>query len=174
MLPAGLNTLARSPDTGPQCVPRRARNATFASFIPMAPPYLSLIVPAFNEVNAIAGTLASIATYLDRQGFDYEVIVAADGNDGTRGKVAEIAARDPRVSVIGSAERGGKGRGVRNGVFKATGEVIGFVDADYKTPIEEFEKLRPFLDAGEDLVIGSREVSDACVEVAQPLHRRLG
>ena len=140
----------------------------------MAPPYLSLIVPAFNEVNAIAGTLASMGTYLDRQGFDYEVIVAADGNDGTREKVAEIAARDPRVSVIGSAERGGKGRGVRNGVFKASGEVIGFVDADYKTPIEEFEKLRPHLDAGTEVVIGSRKVSDAKVEVPQSLHRRLG
>ena len=140
----------------------------------MPSPYLSLIVPAYNEVNAIATTLASISSYLDRQGFDYEVIVAADGNDGTREKVAEIAARDRRVSVIGSAERGGKGRGVRNGVFKASGEIIGFLDADYKTPIEEFEKLRPFLDAGDDLVIGSRKVSDARVEVAQPLHRRLG
>jgi dolichyl-phosphate beta-glucosyltransferase len=88
--------------------------------------------------------------------------------------VAEVAARDPRVSVIGSAERGGKGRGVRNGVFKASGQIIGFLDADYKTPIDEFEKLRPFLDRGEEVVIGSRKVSDACVEVRQSLHRRLG
>jgi dolichyl-phosphate beta-glucosyltransferase len=140
----------------------------------MASPYLSLIVPAYNEVNAISRTLGAISAYLDRQGFEYEVIVAADGNDGTREKAAEIAARDPRVSVIGSAERGGKGRGVRNGVFKASGQIIGFLDADYKTPIDEFEKLRPYLDRGEEVVIGSRKVSDAKVEVRQSLHRRLG
>jgi dolichyl-phosphate beta-glucosyltransferase len=140
----------------------------------MAVPYLSLIVPAYNEVNAIAKTLASISTYLDKQGYAYEVIVAADGNDGTREKAAEVAARDPRVSVIGSAERGGKGRGVRNGVFRAGGQVIGFLDADYKTPIDEFEKLRPWLERGEEVVIGSRKVSDATVEVRQSMHRRLG
>jgi dolichyl-phosphate beta-glucosyltransferase len=140
----------------------------------MASPYLSLIVPAYNEVNAISRTLGAISAYLDRQGFEYEVIVAADGNDGTREKAAEIAARDPRVSVIGSAERGGKGRGVRNGVLKAGGQIIGFLDADYKTPIDEFEKLRPYLDRGEEVVIGSRKVSDAKVEVQQSLHRRLG
>ena len=140
----------------------------------MTAPYLSLVVPAFNEVNAISRTLAAITTYLDAQAYGYEVIVAADGDDGTREKVAEVAARDPRVSVIGSAERGGKGRGVRNGVFRAGGQVIGFLDADYKTPIEEFEKLRPFLERGEEVVIGSRKVSDAKIEKQQSLHRRLG
>jgi dolichyl-phosphate beta-glucosyltransferase len=140
----------------------------------MTAPYLSLVVPAYNEVNAISRTLAAITTYLDAQGYGYEVIVAADGNDGTREKVAEIAAHDPRISVIGSAERGGKGRGVRNGVFRAGGEVIGFLDADYKTPIDEFEKLRPYLERGEEVVIGSRKVSDAQIERHQSLHRRLG
>ena len=140
----------------------------------MALPYLSVIVPAYNEVNTIGRTLVAIGSYLDRQGWDYEVIVAADGDDGTREKAGEFAAGNRRVSVIGTAERGGKGRGVRNGVFKASGEVIGFLDADYKTPVEEFEKLRPWLGQGYDVVIGSRKVSDARVEVRQKLHRRLG
>src|SRR5689334_12322861 len=100
-------------------------------------PYLSLIVPAYNEVRSIGRALDAIQSYLDRQPYSYEIIVSADGNDGTREQVAVLAAGDGRISVIGSPDRGGKGRGIRNGVARAQGEIVGFVDADYKTPIEE-------------------------------------
>jgi dolichyl-phosphate beta-glucosyltransferase len=137
-------------------------------------PFLSVVVPAFNEVGSIRHTVEAIGSHLQSRGRTYEIIVAADGNDGTRELVAEMARSDNRISVIGSAERGGKGRGVRNGVFKATGQYIGFCDADYKTPIEEFEKLLPWLEQGYEVVIGSRRVENAQVEVPQPLYRRLG
>ena len=173
--PGEIDTFSRSPVPGHDagravlCAVLYDRPTVMA-----ASPYLSLIVPAYNEANTIERTLGLCRTYLDSRGWDYQVIVSADGNDGTREKVAEIARRDGRVSVIGSAERGGKGRGVRNGVFRATGQVIGFIDADYKTPIEEFEKLRPWLERGVEVVIGSRKVDDARVHVPQALHRRLG
>ncbi len=137
-------------------------------------PYLSLIIPAYNEVNSIGRTLAAVRSFLDRQTYDYEIIVVADGDDGTREAVAELAAGDGRISVIGSAERGGKGRGIRNGVALAQGHIIGFADADYKTPIEELEKLLPWLDQGYDIAIGSRAVSGARIERKQPLYRQLG
>jgi dolichyl-phosphate beta-glucosyltransferase len=137
-------------------------------------PYLSLIIPAYNEINSIGGTLAAVRSFLDRQTYDYEIIVAADGDDGTREAVAELAGGDERISVIGSAERGGKGRGIRNGVALAQGHIIGFADADYKTPIEELEKLLPWLDQGYDMAIGSRAVTGVRIERKQPLYRRLG
>ena len=143
--------------------------------MPASPsPDLSIIVPAYNEAGSIERTVHAIRSHLDGQGHTFEIIVAADGNDGTREIVAAIAKADPRVSVIGTAERGGKGRGVRNGVFKATGQVIGFVDADYKTPIEELEKVLPWLSRGYEVVIGSRKVGDSRIEVPQPLYRRWG
>ena len=138
------------------------------------PPQFSVVVPAYNEVRSIAGTVQKIQAYFQAKGASYEIIVAADGNDGTRELVAEMAATDPRVSVIGSAERGGKGRGVRNGVAKATGQVIGFIDADYKTPIEELDKLLPFLEQGCEMVIGSRKVGESRIEKHQALYRRVG
>lgn len=139
-----------------------------------ASPYLSVVVPAFNEVNSIERTVRAIGSHLQARGRTYEIIVAADGNDGTRERVAEMARTDSRIIVIGSAERGGKGRGVRNGVFKSTGQYVGFCDADYKTPIEEVDKLLPWLEDGYEVAIGSRRVGDARIEVAQPLYRRLG
>jgi glycosyltransferase involved in cell wall biosynthesis len=139
-----------------------------------ASPYLSVIVPAFNEVHSIQATLTAMQAYLDRDTINYEIIVAADGDDGTRERVAELAARDRRLTVLGSAERGGKGRGIRQGVARARGKIIGFADADYKTPIEEIDKLLPWFARGYDLVIGSRNMADSRIEVAQPLYRRLG
>ena len=138
------------------------------------PPYLSVVVPAFNEVNSIERTVRSIGDYLESSGRTYEIIVAADGDDGTRELVAKMAETDGRISVIGSAERGGKGRGVRNGIFRATGQYVGFCDADYKTPIGEIDKLLPFLEDGYEVAIGSRRVGDSRIEVPQPLYRRLG
>jgi dolichyl-phosphate beta-glucosyltransferase len=139
-----------------------------------ASPYLSVVVPAFNEVHSIERTINSIRSHLQARGKSYEVIVAADGDDGTREVVAEMGRTDPRIVVIGSAERGGKGRGVRNGIFKASGQYVGFCDADYKTPIEEIEKLLPWLEQGYEVAIGSRRVENASIEVPQPLYRRLG
>ena len=140
------------------------------------PPFslVSVVVPAYNEVKSIAPTLREMVAYLGAKPYDFEVIVAADGNDGTRELVRELAARDPRLKVIGGPERGGKGRGVREGMRVAQGDLVGFVDADNKTPIDEFDKFEPHFADGADLVIGSRGMRDSRVERRQPLHRRLG
>jgi dolichyl-phosphate beta-glucosyltransferase len=137
-------------------------------------PYLSVIVPAYNEVQKIRDTLVSVKSYLERAGGGYEIIVAADGNDGTRELVGGLAMADYHLSVLGSAERGGKGRGIRQAVARARGKVIGFVDADNKTPITELDRVLPWFAQGYDLVIGSRTMSDSRIEVPQPFYRRLG
>lgn len=137
-------------------------------------PYLSVIVPAYNEVASIGQTLDKMQTYLDTQPYDYEIIVAADGDDGTREHVAKRMEHDERLRVIGSAERGGKGRGIRKGVSLASGTIIGFTDADNKTPIEELEKVLSWFDQGYDVVIGSRALSTSHILQRQPLYRQIG
>jgi len=137
-------------------------------------PYLSLILPAYNEAQRIAKTVGDARSYLEQRGFTYEIIVVADGNDGTRERVTEMARTDPTLKVLGSAERRGKGYGIRQGVAQAQGHIVGFADADNKTPIEEFDKLEPWLSKGYEVAIGSRALRESCIEKAQPLHRRLG
>jgi glycosyltransferase involved in cell wall biosynthesis len=136
--------------------------------------YLSLIVPAYNESATIARTLSAMREYLERRGWAWEIIVSADGTDGTRERAREFAGNDPRISVIGEPQRRGKGRGVRDGVLQAKGQIVGFVDADYKTPIEEIEKILPGFDEGFDVVIGSRRVGDSKIVRPQKLYRRVG
>src|SRR5262249_6257032 len=139
-----------------------------------APPYITLVVPAYNEVMRIAGTVGEIKDHLRSRGHTHEIIVSADGDDGTRERVAELATTDPTLKVIGSVERRGKGFGVRQGVLMAQGEIIGFDDADNKTPISELDKFEPLLAAGDDVVIGSRGLRESQIERAQRFYRRLG
>jgi dolichyl-phosphate beta-glucosyltransferase len=136
-------------------------------------PYLTLILPAYNESLTIASTISKTITYFDERGYTYEIIVAADGTDGTREVVAELGRANPRIQVTGHAERLGKGRGVREAVAMATGEIIGYADADYKVPIEEFDKIAPLLKEFE-VVSGSRALNRALIERRQPLYRRVG
>lgn len=135
---------------------------------------LSIVVPAYDEARRIVSTLRAILRYVDQKYLEAEVICCADGEDGTREAAGELAHYDARLIVMGHATRLGKGRGVREGVLRARGDVIGFVDADYKTPIEELDALLPYFERGADVVIGSRKLADSQIDVAQPLYRRLG
>jgi dolichyl-phosphate beta-glucosyltransferase len=138
-----------------------------------AQPYLSLIVPAFNEAGRIRSTLDEFQAHLNRQPFSYEILVSADGTDGTREIVAERARKDGRLHVLGSPERGGKGKGIRLAVEKARGQVIGFADADNKTPIDDLDRLLPWL-KDHEIVIGSRGQKDSQVMKKQKWYRQYG
>ena len=137
-------------------------------------PYLTLILPAYNEVKRIAQTIGEAKVYFTGRHYTYEIIVSADGDDGTRELVAEMARTDPALKIIGSVERRGKGHGIRQGVALAQGEIIGFVDADNKTPIDEFDKFEPRLRDGYEVVVGSRQLRESRIERPQPFYRRLG
>ncbi len=137
-------------------------------------PHLSLILPAYNEVRSIRQTLRLTREYLGKQSYSFEVIVAADGEDGTREAAREEAAGDSRVVVMGEPGRHGKGRGIRLAVRQTRGAIVGFADADYKTPIEEVDKLLPWLDRKYDVAIGSRAAEGAHIESQAPLVRRIG
>ena len=139
----------------------------------LANPYVTLILPAFNESRTIVSTINQTVAYFNSRGYTYQIIVAADGTDGTRERVAELGRTNPQIQVTGHPERLGKGRGVREAAAAATGDVIGYADADNKVPIEEFDKIAPLL-AEYDVVTGSRALNRALIERKQPLYRRIG
>ncbi|HWB82569.1 MAG TPA: glycosyltransferase [Bryobacteraceae bacterium] len=136
-------------------------------------PDISLILPAYNEAHAIANTVSEAVRYFNGRGLRYEIIVAADGSDGTREVVRRMALDDPALSAIGADGRRGKGRGIREAVALAGGAVIGYADADNKVPIAEFDKFLPLLAKGIEVVIGTRR-DGASIERPQPLYRRVG
>lgn len=142
--------------------------------VSLVQPNISLILPAYNEAGRIAGTIGEAVRYFQSRRYSYEIIVAADGDDGTREIVAGLRRDDPNLAVIGAPGRRGKGLGIREAMPLATGRVIGYADADNKVPVEEYDKCAPLLDAGCPVVIGTRAVSQSQIERAQPWYRRVG
>ncbi len=135
----------------------------------MENPQLSLIFPAYNEARRIAAV-----AYLNARRLTYEIIVVADDEDGTREIVAGIRKENPSIVIMGGPERRGKGHGIRMAASVARGEVIGFADADDKTPISELDKILPHLEDGWDIVIGSRGKRESVIERPQPWYRQVG
>jgi dolichyl-phosphate beta-glucosyltransferase len=133
-----------------------------------------VILPAYNEADSIRHTLTSMRAFLDAQPYSYEVIVAADGDDATGEIVREVMHGWPSLHLTAEQGRHGKGHGLRRGMHLATGDVIGFLDADYKTPIDEVTKMLPWLDQGFQLVVGSRGLSDSQVQRKQRWYRQIG
>jgi dolichyl-phosphate beta-glucosyltransferase len=134
----------------------------------------SLIIPAYNEVRVIGQTVAEAVHFFEERQMNYEIIVSADGEDGTRELIAQLYANNPRIYAIGTPQRGGKGKGIRSAVALAQGRWIGFTDADNKTPISELDHFLPYLYKGIEVTIGSRGDPQSKIERPQPWFRRIG
>lgn len=131
-------------------------NPNMSSEIPEIP-YLSVVIPAYNEASRLPGSLARVMRYMESRSYPYEVLVVDDGSaDGTGGIVEEIAATHPHLRAIRNPHRG-KGYAVRTGMLQAKGHFVLYSDADFSAPVEEIEKLLPFLEGKFDIAIGSRE-----------------
>ena len=135
---------------------------------------LSLILPAYNERASIGSTIDTAFEYLKARGIAGEIIVAADGDDGTRELVRSKCVGRSDLTAIGHEQRRGKGRAVREAVALARGRFVGYADADNKVPFSEYDRVRPALLEGFEAVIGSRALSESQVEQYQPWYRRIG
>jgi dolichyl-phosphate beta-glucosyltransferase len=127
----------------------------------MERPFLSIVVPAYNEERRLPQTLPRIVEFLKAQDYPGEVIVVDDGSGDTTASVVEgIAAGAPMVKLIRNEHRG-KGYAVKTGVMAAQGDHIFLCDADLSMPIEEVANFLPPALEEYDVAIGSREVEGA-------------
>jgi dolichyl-phosphate beta-glucosyltransferase len=136
-------------------------------------PYLTLVIPAYNEARRLPDTLATVRAYLSRQPYKYEVMVVDDGSEDETAVLTEQAiAGDPHVRLIRNPHMG-KGAAVRTGMLAGQGRYILYSDADFSTPIEEIEKLLPWMEKrGYAIAIGSREGQGAR-RIGEPSYRHL-
>lgn len=120
-------------------------------------PALALIVPTLREANNIRPLLDRVRASLDPCGVAYEVIVVDDDSgDGVEDAVADAAVADSRIRlVVRRGERGLAGAVLR-GWRETDAPFLAVMDADLQHPPEMLPKLWAALDAGADLVIGSR------------------
>ncbi len=140
--------------------------------IPLDQPFLTVVIPAYNEERRILTTLQQVSRYLSSQTYTWSVLVADDGStDGTAALVREFGSQQPRVSLLSLAHRG-KGWAVRSGML-ATGAQYRFLcDADLSMPIEQLGRFLPPRLIDCDVAIGSREVPGAR-RIGEPGRRHL-
>ncbi|GIV08648.1 MAG: glycosyl transferase [Fimbriimonadales bacterium] len=137
-------------------------------------PRLSVVIPAYNEATRIERTMQRVVEYLNTRGGTYEVLVVSDGStDATESIVQGFAQAHSQVQLLAYQPNRGKGYAVRYGILRARGERVLFSDADLATPIEELEKLEPYLDKGYPVAIGSRPLRESQLVVRQPLYREM-
>ena len=146
---------------------------------PQQGPFLSIIIPAYNEERRLPPTLAKISAFLRGQPYASEILVVENGSqDNTTAVVEQFAAEqvtpaEPlRVRLLHSAQ--GKGAAAKYGMLAAYGEYRFICDADLAMPIEEITKfLPPALKQGSyDIAIASREAPGA-VRYDEPTYRHL-
>ncbi len=139
----------------------------------MTTPFLSIVIPAYNEASRLPRTLGQIFTFLEKQTYLSEVIIVENGSsDHTLELAREFILRYPHLKVLHEEERG-KGNAVRRGILEARGEYRFICDADLSMPIEEVQKFLPPLLNDFDLAIASREARDA-VRYNEPSYRHVG
>lgn len=138
----------------------------------MGRPYVSVIIPAFNEATRIIPTLKRVVEHLSGKTYGWEVLVVDDGSTDETARIVDEW-RQSRPSVrLERAEHRGKGWAVRRGMLSACGRYRLMSDADLAVPISWLDQFLEELEAGHDVVIGSREAAGAR-RFDEPAYRHL-
>ncbi|MCC6176436.1 MAG: glycosyltransferase family 2 protein [Chloroflexi bacterium] len=128
---------------------------------------ISAVLPAYNEEEVIAASVAAMTQSLESLGAEYEVIVVNDGSrDRTAEIVAELGEQNPRVRLVSHVQNQGYGAALWTGFTSATKDLVFLTDGDKQFDVAELREFLPLLE-GADMAIGYRRPR------ADPLIRRL-
>ncbi len=135
---------------------------------------ISIVIPAYNEAERIGPTIETIHDYFSKRNQSFDIIVVNDGSRDTTSSIVLDRAKGIRnVTLLESSINQGKGASARKGMAHSPNDLILLTDADLSTPIDEFEKLAPWIQKGYDIVIGSRGMKESEIILRQPWYRRM-
>jgi polyisoprenyl-phosphate glycosyltransferase len=113
---------------------------------------VSIVIPAYNEEEAIGGDLDLTIRTMEATGLPYEVIVV---NDGSTDRTVEIAASKPGVQIVHHMRNRGTGAARTTGLKAAKGKIVVMTDADGTYPNQDIPQLLETMKHC-DMVIGAR------------------
>jgi len=134
-------------------------------------PYVSIVIPVFNEARRIEPLLHDVADYVKNSAFTWEILIADDGSTDTTIPVVTqlLDTLVPGMYRIETLKHNtGKGGALRAGMLAARGHYILFLDADGSTAISELGNFIPVLCDDYDIYIAVRTKKHAA-----PLKRRV-
>lgn len=122
-------------------------------------PYLSLVIPAYNEQENVPTLLQRVEASLNQIGKPYEVIIIDDGStDSTPALLADAMKLKPWLRVLRMRKNAGQSAAFEAGFEAARGQIIATIDADLQNDPEEIPRLIPLLDEKNvDMITGWRK-----------------
>jgi dolichyl-phosphate beta-glucosyltransferase len=136
----------------------------------MPQPWLSVVVPAYNEEETIAVTLTALRDWLEARGRPYEILVVDNASEDRTVERAE--SHEAEVRVLRNDVNRGKGFSVRRGMLEASGALRLLCDADCAASLVSLDRMIEAMQHS-DVAIGSRIAPGADVGRTQPIARRL-
>ena len=125
---------------------------------PMPAPYVSIVIPVYNEAENLEPLSERLMTVMDGFGKPFEVLFTDDGSrDGSRDILIGFhKARPDHVRVILLRRNSGQHQAIMAAFERARGDIVVTLDADLQNPPEEIPKLVEAIDAGHDVAGGYR------------------
>ena len=144
----------------------------------MTAPYLSLVLPAFDEARRLPPTLQRLAEFARGCTFPLEILIVVEHSaDGTLEIASRFAEGQENFQIIGNQVQRGKGYAVRTGMLRARGLHVFYMDADLSVPLPAVHGfLRHFEEnAGAQVLIGNRQhVRSRIGRRQSPLREQMG
>lgn len=136
-------------------------------------PYLSVIIPAYNEAKRLPLTLIDIDARLSKSDFSYEIIVVDNRSTDATPDIVKRFSHIIKNLRMSECPIPGKGAAVQQGMRDARGTIRLFTDADNSTTVDQFEKMIPYFKEGYGVVIGSRDAPGAELVPPQPWYKQI-
>jgi glycosyltransferase involved in cell wall biosynthesis len=142
----------------------------------LSKPFISIIIPAYNEEQRLPGTIEQVLAFLSSQSYRSEILIVENASQDNTIQVAqEFAARchtdELPVHVLQEHQRG-KGAAVKKGMFASSGDYRFMCDADLSMPVTEINRFFPPALPDVDIAIASREAPGA-VRYNEPIYRHV-
>jgi glycosyltransferase AglD len=123
----------------------------------MSEPEVTAIIPVFNDRASLERALSESVETLAKITPLFEIIVAEDGStDGSANVVKEFSKNDPRVRLLHSDSRLGRGKALNRAIHDAKGNIVCYYDVDLATSMQHLPELVAAIKNGADISTGSR------------------
>ncbi|MBI4021201.1 MAG: glycosyltransferase [Candidatus Aenigmarchaeota archaeon] len=118
---------------------------------------LSLVLPCYNEEAVFEESVGRILRLLKATRYDFEILLVDDqSRDRTRELMRKAAAKDRRITCLYHDRNRGRGRTVADGIRKATGRIVGYLDIDLEIREEAILSHALAIDEGYDIAYADR------------------
>ena len=135
-------------------------------------PYLSIVIPAYNEAGRLPDTIAAVFDHTKLLPYGVELLVVDDGSKDDTAQIGALLIPEGKGRVLREPHRG-KAAAVLAGMLAAEGDYVIFMDADLAVPVADVHRLLQYLEyQGYGVAIGSREGTGAS-RVGEPLLRHV-